>query len=215
MQPTDETMIRRSHLRSVEAASVEVVFLFVIPIVLLYFHIIPVNARIMVLLLVSLFMYGIIRKQGWRDTDVGLTFQNIRKGIPMYTIATALAAIAIIATAHFMGLQSPERWWTNPHFLFMFVVVSFFQEFAFRGFLMPLLHKIFPDTFTIILVNALLFSGMHAIYPFPALGLPFSFAAGLFFAILYRKHPNLILVSASHSILNFLVVWYGVFVIPH
>ena len=202
-----------SHFRSIEVASLEIIFFFVLPVTLLYFHILPINSRMYVLLIFSLLIYGAIRKQQWSDADLGLTTKNLRQSIPVYFIATAIALVCVIVFAHVLNFHSVLRWWTQPHFLFLFIFVSFFQEFAFRGFLMPLLKKVFPDTFTIITVNALLFAGMHSIYPFPYIGLPFAFVAGLFFAMLYHKYPNLLLVSISHSILNFAVVWFGFFTI--
>jgi membrane protease YdiL (CAAX protease family) len=210
---SDEQMVRRAHVRSAELAGLQVVFFFVLPIVLLYFGIIPVSARIYTLLFVSVLLYGIVKKEGWTSEDVGLTVKNFKKFFGAYFFATIAAMVAIIEIARMLGVSSVHEWWSNPHFLFLFVVVSFFQELVFRGILMPLLGKIFPDSFMVILVNAVLFAGMHAIYPNPEIGLPFAFIGGIFFAGLYRRYPNLYLVSISHAVLNFLAVWYGLFTI--
>ena len=203
----------KTRLRSAEIAIAQVLFLFVLPIALLYHNIIPVSGRLYVLLFVSLLIYGVIKKEGWTEADFGLTFKTSAKAIKVYTVSTILALSAILLVSEYFELPPPTHWWTKPHFLFLFIVLSFFQEFAFRGFLMPLLGKIFPDTFTIVLVNALIFAGMHSIYPYPLVALPFAFIGGLFFSILYKKYPDLILVSISHSILNFAAVWFGFFVI--
>lgn len=200
--------------RTIEVASLQIIFFFVLPIVLLYFHIIPISFRVPILLLVSLLIYGVIKKQHWTFEELGITTKNFKRSFWPYTIGTIVALFLVIEMAHLLHFTPTQNWWLKPHFLFLFIVVSFFQEFAFRGFLMPLLKKVFPDNFTIITVNALLFAGMHAIYPFPYIGLPFAFIAGLFFAILYHKYPNLILISISHSILNFAVVFFGLFTIP-
>ncbi len=216
MQPEllAEKMIRRTHIRSVEAASLEVIFFFVVPITLLYFHIIPVEYRLFMLLIFSMLIYGVIKKQGWTNEDVGLTMTNFKKYSFPYAIATLIALAVIIFFAKTFDVGHISKWWANSHFIFLFIVVSFFQEFAFRGFLMPLLKKIFPDSFTIITVNALLFAGMHAIFPFPYIGLPIAFLGGIFFAVLYHKYPNLILISICHSILNFAVCFFGLFMFP-
>ena len=206
-------MVRRAHLRSVETAALQVVFFFVVPIVLLYFGIIPISGRIYTLLFVSLLLYGVIKKEGWTNEVVGLTTKNFRQFFGPYFFATIAAMVAIIEIARVLGVESVSSWWLNPHFLFLFVVVSFFQELVFRGILMPLLSRIFPDSFMVIIVNAVLFAGMHVIYPNPVVGLPFAFIGGIFFAALYRRYPNLYLVSISHAILNFLAVWYGLFTI--
>ncbi len=202
-----------SHVKSIEIASLQVIFFFIFPIALLYFNVLPVSSRMYVLLVFSLLIYGVIKKQHWTKENLGITTKNIERYLPVYFISTFIALVAVIIFARSLNFHPVHRWWTMPHFLFLFMPVSFFQEFAFRGFLMPLLKKVFPDSFTIITVNALLFAGMHAIYPFPEIGLPFAFVAGLFFAILYHKYPNLILVSLSHSVLNFAVVLFGFFTI--
>ena len=209
----DNEMVRRSHLHSVEIAVLQVVFFFVVPIILLYFRIIPISGRIYTLLFVSLLLYGVIKKQGWTSESVGLTTKNVKQFFGPYFFATVTAMVAIIEIARMLGVSAVSSWWINPHFLFMFFIVSFFQELVFRGILMPLLSRIFPDAFTVIVVNALLFAGMHVIYPNPVIGLPFAFIGGIFFAALYRRYPNLYLVSISHAVLNFLAVWYGLFTI--
>lgn len=202
-----------SHTRSLEFATAQVVVFFVLPIVLLYFGIIPIEARVPALLLFCLLMLGVIRKEKWTAKDFGLSLKTIRPALPSYAIATGVALLAIVWFSKSLGMETAPQWWTRPHFLFLFLLVSFFQEFAFRGFLLPVLSRIFPDTFTVVIVNALLFAGMHAIYPFPEVGLPFSFIGGLFFALLYTRYPNLILVSLSHAALNFFAVLYGFFTI--
>ena len=204
-----------SHASVVENATLQTVFFFVLPIVLLYFRIIPLAARIPVLLVFSLLIYGVIRKEKWTEKDLGISLHNARKALPLYLIATLAALAVIVVSAHGLGADGTQHWWTRTHFLFMFIVVSFFQEFAFRGFLMPVLGKIFPDAFTVIVINALLFAGMHVIYPALIVGLPVAFVGGLFFAMLYHKYPNLLLVSISHCVLNFALVYFGLFVIPH
>ena len=206
---------RRTRMRTAEIAGLQILFLFVLPITLLYFHIIPIETRIFVLLIFSVFIFAVIRREGWTEKDVGLVFHASKKTIKMYALATSLAFVTVVAIAQYRGLAPTHHWWTKPHFLYLFLVVSFFQEFAFRGFLMPLLKRVFPHVGTIILVNALLFAGMHGIYPIPMFGVPFAFVAGLFFATLYHKYPNLILISITHAILNFVVVWYGIFTMHH
>lgn len=198
---------------SKEVATLEVVFFFVLPIVLLYFHIIPIGSRIFVLIVFSMLIYGVIRKEGWTARDLGLSGKTFKKALPTYTLATLVALVAVVLLAKQVHFVQQTGIFQKAHFLFIFIIVSFFQEFAFRGFLLPVLGRIFPNTFTVIIVNALLFAFMHAIYPFPIVGLPFAFVAGLFFAILYHKYPNLWLVSLSHSVLNFFAVWLGFFVI--
>jgi membrane protease YdiL (CAAX protease family) len=206
------------HLKVDEQADValsQVILLFVLPVILLYFHIFPIESRLVVLLVFSLLIFGIIRKEGWKDEDVGLSFRKIRQALPAYTIATIVGVIFIILVANTFHLTPPFLWWMNRKLLALFVFVSVFQEFAFRGFLIPVLGKIFHRNFAIVLINAVLFAGMHSIYSFPIIALPVAFVGGLVFAGLYIKYPNLILISIMHCILNFVAVGYGFFAIAH
>lgn len=202
-----------SKRESKEIALLEVLFFFVLPIVLLYFNIIPVTGRIPVLLTFSVLIYGVMRREKWTREDLGLHKKMSNKSIRLYSIATLVAFIGIFLLARKLGMQGTLEWWKHPHFLFLFAIVSFAQEFAFRGFLLPVLKRIFSSIPLVIIVNAALFAFMHVIYPFPVIGLPFAFLAGIFFAVLYYKRQDLILVSISHAILNFVTVYFGFFTI--
>ena len=192
----------------------QTILLFVLPILLLYFNVVPVQSRFVILLIFCVLIYSIMRREGWKDEDVGLTFKNIKFEIPYYAVATILGAVLIISVAKYLHLQSVTEWWTRPYFLFFFIFSSVFQEFAFRGFLMPVLGRIFlRSNFTVVLVNSILFAFMHAIYPIPMITLPIAFIGGLLFAGLYSKYPNLLLVTIMHCVLNFVAVYHGFFTI--
>jgi membrane protease YdiL (CAAX protease family) len=85
------------------------------------------------------------------------------------------------------------------------------QEIAYRGFLFPKLKELTNSWLVIIFVNTILFTILHAIYPMPGLMLPVAFISGLALAVMYRFYPNLILISLSHAILNFIAVLHGFF----
>lgn len=196
-----------------ELGVAQVMLFFVLPIVLIYFNIIPVEGRLVALLVFSALIFSIIRNEGWKDTDLGLTTKTIRPYLIPYLFATFICLVGIVFVAYKLNFSPVDDWWTKPHFLFLFIFVSLFQEFTFRGFLIPILGRIFTDKFTIILVNAFIFAGMHAIYSFPAIAFIFSFIGGLIFAGMYIRYPNLILVGIMHCILNFVAVLLGFFTV--
>ena len=94
-----------------------------------------------------------------------------------------------------------------------FLPSSFFQEFAFRSFLIPRLKIIFNNNYYVIFINAILFTLMHIIYFNLGIVIPLVFVAGIFLAWLYSKYPNLILISLVHSVLNITAVLLGFFII--
>jgi len=93
--------------------------------------------------------------------------------------------------------------------MFLFVFVSFFQELAYRGFLIPKLMLLFNNPLLVILFNALIFMFVHIIYKNRLVNLSITFIMGIIFAWSYFYMPNLILITISHAILNFFGVLYG------
>ena len=191
----------------------QVLLIFVLPIALLYFNIIGKDWRILILLLVTVVIYGIIRREGWREESLGLHLHNLRRSAGPYLLFTLAGVGLLMWLADHLGYRPLAEFWKNPHFIFLFLPVSFFQEFAYRGFLMPLLARIFERRTMVLFVNAALFSFLHIIYPHPEIMLPVSFVGGLAFAWIYDAHPNLLAVSVAHSILNYVAVLYGFFYI--
>ncbi len=203
------------HIR--ESVLVQIFYLFIVPILLLYFNIINIEWRVPVLLLICLFIYGIIRHEKWPAKKLGLHFPTHRFIIE-YVIFTLLGIIALIIAAHFFGKGVPTggeagEWWENPRLILLFVPVSLLQEFAFRGFLFPLLREAVKSTAFVVLINTLVFMFLHIIFPPLSIALPVAFIAGLAFALMYLKYPDLVLIGASHCLLNFVAVLFGFFVI--
>lgn len=78
---------------------------------------------------------------------------------------------------------------------------------------MNMFRRVFSSPVFIILLNASLFSLMHIIYLNSYFVRPVTFIAGIGFAWIYYKYENLILISASHTVLNFVGMILGFFVI--
>jgi len=185
--------------------------IFVLPIFLLYFHILPMNWRFILLAVSSLLIYGIIKRENWSFEEMGVRHDNFRKSFPFYFGFTLIGFVALFLIANKMHFPDND----TPSFLIktwvFFLPVSFFQEFAFRSFLIPRLKEIYKKKYIILLVNAILFALMHIIYPNAGIILPLTFVSGILFAWLYYKYPNLIFVSVSHSILNVTAMLLGFF----
>lgn len=189
----------------------QILLIFVLPVALLYFDVISYYWRILLLMLNSLVIYGIIRHENWTYEDMGLHHHNIKQAIPFYAFFTVLGVIALFIIDHKINMPDVD---TKIFFIktfAFFIPISFFQEFAFRAFLIPKLKEIFTSDYFVILSNAVLFTLIHIIYPNIGIGLPIAFVSGIFFAWLYIKYPNLLLVSASHMILNLTAVLLGFF----
>lgn len=192
---------------------IQICFIFVIPVLLVYFNVINPSWRVFVISVACLLMYGIVRKEKWTEKMMGLSHELTKKHLIAYLVFTLVGSFGIIFFASKLNMQVQSNWWMKPHFWFLFLLLSFLQEFAYRTFLLNLLHRVFTDKLGIVLINALLFTMLHIIYPVPQIMLPLSFIGGLLFAVMYEKYPSLILVTGAHAVLNFIAVLLGFFVI--
>lgn len=199
-------------LRTNHELAIEIALIFIVPIVLFSLGILPLSLRFFVLTLFSLVVFLIILREKWTLYDLGIIRYNLFRGWWLYVFATLIALCGIILYGKALGLTALPTG-MRGHLFLTFLPVSFFQEFVYRGFLMHALRKVYRDPLTIVLYNAALFTGLHVLYPYPGEMLPLAAVAGLFFATLYLKRPNLILVSLSHALLNLVAVSLGFFVI--
>jgi membrane protease YdiL (CAAX protease family) len=169
--------------------------------------------RFILLSVSSLFIYGIIRREEWSLKEMGIRHDNLKKALPFYLVFTILGIVILLLIKDLAELPKiTDKAFIIKTWVF-FLPISFFQEFAFRSFLIPRLKSVFHNKYTIIFINAILFTFLHIIYPNMAVVLPLIFVSGLLFAWLYLKYPNLVLISISHSILNILAMLLGFFLI--
>lgn len=189
----------------------QIIYLFILPVLLLYFKIIPINYRLLVLVVVLVIILGIVISNKWNLNDFGIKRYFMKDFWPYFTFTLLGAAflfwISVITTHPPM-----VSWWKNIKFLFLFIPVSVLQEVAFRGVLMNMLRRAFNDPVLIIGLNAIVFALMHIIFINAILVLPITLLAGIGFAWIYYKYPNLILISISHTILNFVGMVLGFFI---
>lgn len=198
-----------------ELVIVQILYLYIIPILLLYYRVIPGEFRVTMLFLVSLLMYGIIKRSGWTYADMGLK-KSFLKDFAPYFIFTVIGVIALVVISELVPQienRQVYEWWEDIRFLVLFIPISVLQEIVFRGILMHMLRKAFSNVPFVILLNASLFALIHIIYINTDIILPLTFIGGLGFALMYYKYPNLVMISISHTILNFTAMILGFFVI--
>jgi membrane protease YdiL (CAAX protease family) len=191
----------------------QIFLIFVLPVFLIYFNILAVSWRVALLAVCALIIYGIILRENWTYEDMGLHHHNFKEALPFYASFILFGVLILFFINHKISPPDIEsRMFFIKTFAF-FIPISFFQEFAFRAFLVPRLKAIYQNNLFVIFVNAILFTLIHIIYPNWGVGLPLAFFSGIFFAWLYIKYPNLVLVSLTHIILNITAVLLGFFVI--
>lgn len=188
----------------------EIIFIFVAPVLLLYFEVIPRNYYLAVLAIYTSFVFILIFKEHWTLKTLDIRLDNIKKTTIPYVIFTVLGVAVLIAFATLLG---KERVSINLYILFLgwSIPIGIVQEFLYRGFLMHELRRVYTSVATIVLVNAIIFAFLHILYKPPLIILPITFLGGIAFAWMYTKYPNLLLIALSHGVLNFVAIWYGFF----
>ena len=205
----------KENIHDKELVLAQVLYLYVIPTLLLYYKIIPGQFRLVMLFSVALFLYGIIKRAHWTYEDLEIR-KNFIKDLFPYAIFTILG----VALLYYMSEAVPAiearehyRWWENARFLALFIPISVLQEIIVRGILMHMLKRALKSIPFIIILNASLFALIHIIYLNTSIIMPLTFIGGLGFAWMYHKYPNLIMISISHTVLNFTAMILGFFVL--
>jgi len=198
--------------REKEIVWAQILYLYVLPVILLYFEIIPNNLRVVMLLVISMLLYGIVKHAQWTYSDMGIN-RDFMKDIVPYSLFTIGGVLFLVWLAQVVPHSPFLEWWENKKFLLLFVPISVLQEVVFRGILMKFLRKAFTSPIFIILLNSAVFAFMHVIYLNSIFVLPMTFIAGVGFAWMYYRYENLPLISISHTILNFTAMILGFFVI--
>ena len=182
---------------------IEVVCVSVLPISLLRFNIIAKHFRLVVLALVIPVVLFLMFMQNISFYEIGLRADNILSFIPVYFLAAIIAVIFLFFLSKLVKNRMAEEWHKDPHFLFLFIPISFAQQFLFQGFILFQLKSVF-STSAAVIITALIFGYLHTIYPKPLFSFVLGTIAGLFFATLYVFCPNIIVSSLLHSILMIL-----------
>ena len=181
--------------------------LFVLPIIFFYFGNIPIQYNLYVLLAVTLIIVGIIVTEQWSLKDLGIRLDNIKKSASWYLLLVAFAIVTIVVLARLLN-QNTQDIFSNVHFQYVFVIISFLQEFLFRSFLIPKLKLLTASPTLVIVSNGILFGLIHLIFANPLSLFVLSTLLGVGFAYVYYYRPNLILATIAHSIINFVAVFY-------
>ena len=181
--------------------------LFVLPVLLILFGVIPVQYRFFVLLAITILVIAVIVIEKWSLKNLGIRLDNIKKSALWYLIFTVFATVAIIVLARLLN-HNTQNIFGNIHFQYGFIILSFLQEFLFRSFLIPKLKVLTASPTLVIIISGVLFGLIHIIFANPLSLFVLSSLLGVGFAYVYYFRPNLILATVAHSIINFVAVFY-------
>ena len=191
---------------------IQIVSILILPVILVYFKIIPFKYRRHALAAISIVVILLCITEKITLKQLGIRTDNIVSGLIPYALFTILGVLILYIISKMTARQADENFYSNKKFIIIIVVGSIIQEFLYRGFLIPKLYAIFADnTALIILVNVVLFTLVHIIYSNTRATIITIFIAGIFFSGVYLIYPNLILISLSHIVLNQAALRYNFF----
>lgn len=188
----------------------EIIALFIVPVYVIYKFPYCYKNRQWIFLPTLLAITYLIFSERYTFYKLGFRFDNLSYSLFPYLIFSLIGLIASVLVAKYLNKKPVKMWWKISHFRTGFITLSFLQELVYRGYLIPKLETIFSSVVTIVLVNSLIFAFIHIIYPNNIRNLVLTFVCGLFFASLYYYYPNLYLITVSHSVLNFVAIYYGI-----
>ncbi len=136
------------------------------------------------------------RLHGETMASIGLRFDNIRLSIKYHALFTIICLIIVGSWGFMAGSLGWNRGAIMKFFEYFFWAA--FQQFFFLSFFTTRLKYLFHSRYQVALVNAVLFSLIHA----PNLFLiAATFISGYFWTYIFYRYPNLLLTSLSHAIL--------------
>lgn len=193
-------------------AFLQIFFLFILPLVALVFGRTTVWFGFALSGVIIAAVIWIMLNEQWTLRDGGIRTDNFKNAVLPYTVFTVLALGGILVYARVFGVYptSPTIDHSNT-WLFAIPLSSIIQELVFRSFLSTKLIFLLDSLPLAIVCNAFLFTILHFLCPFGRLPLVLVFAGGLGFAAMYGWFPNLLLISASHSLLLYAITFLGLF----
>lgn len=172
-------------------------------------NIIPFGYRELTLAIIVITVSFFALREKMSLKSLGIRKDNIKSAFLPYFLFTMAGGVTLYLLAIFLQKESFPRWWEFYHLQFAFLPISIVQEFIYRSFFQTKLEKIISPFWTISTI-AVLYAGMHILWRDPLI-LFLTFFAGIAWGYLWYKFPNLLLISLSHAILNFIAVYYQFF----
>ncbi len=201
----------RFNFTRAQVAFWRIVLVYMLPMLLVVWGIIPFVWHIPVMLSITLFIFYFVHKDKLTLKDLGMVKPNGYKDYLFYLVAILIGLAGILFFAKSLGYTPMLQWYKHPTFLYLFIPISVLQEFAYRSVLTKELGYIFDEDVQIILANAGIFGILHIIYPKAFAVLPLTLIGGLFLSTLWKIKPNFYLIAIAHTVFNFTAVLYGFF----
>jgi uncharacterized protein len=184
-----------------------VLLIYIIPVLLLLFSVIPYQYRFYVLELTTLVLLVYARFSKISFRQLGFRMDNIQVSI-LNLVPVTLGLSTVMLLVYFFDKSKPTLYGTMLFYLFYVFISSPSQEFIYRGFLFELFSGIELGKAQKIIFSSILYSFVHIIY-LDLATLVVTFMMGLIWGYSYNKSRNIFSVSLSHSIIGAISILLG------
>ncbi|MEE8589428.1 MAG: CPBP family intramembrane glutamic endopeptidase [Sulfurimonadaceae bacterium] len=184
------------------ALLVEFFLIFICPPLLIVWGLLPKEAIMPVLWVVSLYAYLLLRSSGVKVLAIDFEREALYAVLKRFVIIAAVMTLFVLLYKPeiFLALVKTEPWRWLAVMLFYPVFSAFIQEVLFRNFFFYRYEKLFEGRMLLLVtVNALLFAYVHIVFE-NWIAVIFTFFGGLLFAQTYLKTRSTLLTAIEHSL---------------
>jgi membrane protease YdiL (CAAX protease family) len=190
---------------------IEFLLVTLFPVSIMTFGLVPAVFHYLLLIIVVTYAGIAIAYRKWTRYDLGIRTDTLIYW-KEYSLWTVAAVIFVWWVYHEIGMSKPL--WSHlmlAKLMLVSVLLSFLQEFLYRGYLFRLFEDVTKRRLWIVIPNIIVFAYMHTIFPNWRVIIPLTAAGGILFALIYHRYPNFWLISGMHFALNFTALYLGFF----
>lgn len=189
--------------------SLFIAIFYYVPVLLLWFGIIPFKFRFYVLIMLAIVLaaYSYSRKHSLHE--LGFRIDNLKKSLFLNSIFALLILGALITFYYLGAIRQPTVPGWKWFYLFYVLISAPAQEFLFRSVLFAELRKSnFSSAFLQIVITSITYSFLHIIYN-DWITLIVTLLMGIIWGAVYYKIQNFWGIAFSHAVLGAISISIG------